>query len=335
MIYSENTFLIGGDFLNIGYVKKEVLPYRMIDKIRYFLGMVTTCQFEQGYIFKLPIFEKEKKVDKVVQSLLRQISKAKIDTVVFSNEIVQCPFYFKIEQELNQYGKKILNGRKLMKYMDYDIFEYILNLQKADIQKEEVFFLIKKDRNLDLQFLSRFIEKCKTVNIITNDIEKFKEMQTNLYEKENILIGVSNNKNKSLKRAKYIFNINMDKRDLEKFKMNRNAMIINFDSYIQYNSNTFDGINVNYFQIDMPDEYIEKFEKINEDNEFDKVKLYEGILLKEIEIEKKKTTMLSKSELAKRKYMVQNIINRDGIKITGLIGNNGRIDEREIICHGK
>ena len=181
----------------------------------------------------------------------------------------------------------------------------------------------------------QFVENCKIVNIVTNDMERFKEIQNSLYKKENILIGVSNNKNKSLKRAKYIFNINMNKRDLEKFKINRDAIIVNFDNYVQYNSKTFDGINVNYFQISMPDEYIEKFENINECGEFDNVKLYEGILIKEIEMENKKVSMLSKSELSKRKNMVQDIIHRDGIKIIGLIGNNGKIEEREIMLDKK
>ena len=53
--------------------------------------------------------------------------------------------------------------------------------------------------------------------------------------------------------------------------------------------------------------------------------------MKKIEIEKKKSTILSKSELAKRKNIVNDIIRQDEIKIMGLIGNNGRIDESEII----
>lgn len=317
--------------MNIGYIKKEALPYRIIDKIKYFLGIVTTSRFEQGDVFRLPIFEKEKKADRVVRNLLKQIRKMKLDTIVFSEEIASHSLYWKIGQELDKYNINVLNGRKLMQYMDYDIYEYILNLQKADIKQEDIYFLIKKDKNLDLQFLTKFVEKCKTVNIVTNDIERFKEVQNNLYEKDNILIGVSNNKNKSLKRAKYVFNINLDKKDLEKFKINRNAIIVNFNSYIQYNPNTFDGINVNYFQLSMPDEYIENFEDINECEEFDRVKLYEGILMEEIEIQRKRNTMLSKSELYKRKTMVQDIIKKDGIKIIGLIGNNGRIDEKEII----
>lgn len=317
--------------MNVGYVKQEKLPFQTMDRIKYFFGMVTSSEFEQGYVFCVPVFEKEKKMEKVVQNLLKQIQKAKVDTIVFSNDLINSSFYSQIEKELKQKEYQILNGRRLMNYMNYDIFGYILNLQKTDIKKEELFFLINKDDSLDLQFLSKFVENCKMVNIVTNDLERFKKIQENLYEKENILISVSNNRSKSLKRAKYIFNVNMDQKDIEKYKINRNAMIVNFRENVRYNSNIFDGICVNYFQINLPDEYIEQFDKNIEIEEFDRTRLYESILMKKIEIEKKKAVMLSKSELKKRKNIVMDMIYQDEIKVVGLIGNNGKIDEKEII----
>lgn len=292
--------------------------------------MVTMREYEQGYVFQIPILEKEKKMDKILRNLLKQIRKAKVDTVVFSEECIRSTLYFKMEAFLNENGSNILTGKRLMHYMNYEILEYILTVQKTTMKQEEVFFLIKKDDSLNLQFLSRFIENCKMVNIVTNDIERFKRVQDNLYQKENILISVSNNKSKSLKRARYILNVNMEKKDIEKFKINRDAIIINFKTSIQYDNPVFDGININYFQIRMPDEYIEQLEQINEWDDFDTTRLYEAILLRKIEIIKKKT-ILSKGELAKHKNMVASIINDDDIHITGLIGNNGRIDETEFI----
>lgn len=266
-----------------------------------------------------------------IQNLLKQMRKAKVDTVVFSYKVINCEFYPQIQERLFENGYQVLNGRKLMGLMSYEILEYILNLQKTKMNSEDIFFLVKKDNTLDLQFLSRFIEDCKTVNIVTDDMERFKRLQDNIYEKENILISVSNNKSKALKRAKYIFNINMDKKDLSKFKVNRDAIIVNFKEPIKYDNNIFNGININYFQIDVPDEYVEQFEKIDELEEFDKGSLYECILIKKIEKERKRSVILSKSDLTKRKNIVVDILKEDGIKIVGLIGNNGKIDEGEII----
>lgn len=320
--------------MNIVYVRKGNIPLKIKNKIKYFLGKVTVKQFEQGSIFEVPINinNGEKQVNRTIENVLKQIKKLNIDTIVFSEKILSENKLFieQLQQKLSQ-NSDILDGKKLMRYMNFNIFEYILDLQKKEMGQEDIFFLIKKEPNLDLQFLSRFVENCKTVNIVTNDMERFKRIQESLYERENILISVSNNKAKSLKRAKYIFNINMDKKDIEKYKINRDAIIVNFGENIKYDCNTFDGINVNYFQIDMPDEYIERFEPINGIEEFDEAKLYESVLIRKIEIEKKKSTILSKSELAKRKNIVNDIIKQDEIKIMGLIGNNGIIDESEII----
>lgn len=319
--------------MNIGYIKEADIPEKNIDKIRYFFGKVIVSQFEEGHVLRIPIYKNERKTKKVLYNLIKIIEKLRIDTVVFSEKIMfnHHELYNQIYQALVENKENILNGRKLMNYMNYDIFEYILNLQKVDIKQEDIYFLIKKDPNLDMQFLLRFIENCKTVNIVTNDIDRFKKIQSNLYEKESILISVLNNKSKSLKRAKYIFNVNMTKEEIEKYKINREAIIVNFKEDIRYSNNTFGGINVNYFQIDIPDEYIERFESIGGIEEFDQAKLYESILIRKLEIEKKKNTILSKRELIKRKNIVNDLIKEDNVKITGLMGNNGRIDEDEFI----
>ena len=201
--------------------------------------------------------------------------------------------------------------------------------------KQDVFFMIKKDNNMDLQFLEPYIENCKTVNIVTNDMERFKKVQDNLYEKEDILISVSNNKNKAVKKAKYIFNVNMNKSEMKKYKIDRNAIIINLKENVKIDDTSFEGININYFQISIPDDYIEKYEVFCKENEFDTVKIYESILLRKIQSQKAKSVMLSKTDLKKRKNIEADIIKKDNVKITGLIGNNGRIDENEIIKNAK
>lgn len=317
--------------MNIGYIKQEKYPLKWIDKIKYFFGIVSVCQYEIGYVFKLPLYDKEKKMDKVIKRLMLQIKKAKIEKLVFSDECIGYLFYQKILQSCMIEKIEVLNGRQLIRYMDFDILEYILKLQNTQMKQEDVFFLIKKENNLDLQFLSRFIENCKTVNIVTNDLKRFKTVQENLYEKENILISVSNHKTKSLKRAKYIFNVNMEKQDLEKYTINRNAIIVQLKSDIKYQSNMFQGINVNGMEIEVPEEVLEEYEKIEGIEAFSHIRLYESILLRKIAREKKKSVMLTKSELAKRKNIVADMIHEDGIKIKSLIGNNGKIAEAEIV----
>lgn len=322
-------------FINIGYIKKADIPVKIIERVKQFLGIIKKEQYDVGTVYKIPRNIKEKKQEKFIHKFINELKKVKIDTVVFSEEIINSNLYEGIVDEICKVNKRIVNGKRLMQYMNFDIFEYILKIQKEPMNKQDVFFMIKKDNNMDLQFLEPYIENCKTVNIVTNDMERFKKVQDNLYEKEDILISVSNNKNKALKKAKYIFNVNMNKSEMKKYKIDRNAIIINLKENVKIDDTSFEGININYFQISIPDDYIEKYEIFCKENEFDTVKIYEAILLRKIQSQKAKSVMLSKTDLKKRKNIEADIIKKDNVKITGLIGNNGRIDENEIIKNAK
>lgn len=307
----------------VGYIKKQNKPIDLIDKIKYFLKIVKVTQCNMGYVLEIP---SKGSTDKMINKVSKIIKKLEIDNIVFSNELIYTEFSFRVIDNLDK--ETVCDGRKLMIYMQYDILIYILNIQNIDISNADVYFLIKKDNDLNLQFLLKFIENCKTVNIVTNDIARFKEVQERIYENENILIGISNNKSKALKRARYILNINMDENDIKKYKINRDAIIINLKNMVYYNNPGFNGININYMQIFLPDEYIEQFECINNQNEFDLTRLYEVYLMQKLNIEKRKLNVL---KCEKVENIEEKIIKQDGVKITGLIGNNGRIGESEFV----
>lgn len=307
----------------VGYIKKQNKPIELLDKIKYFFKIVKVTQCNMGYVLEIPFNDS---TDKMINKVSKIIKKLEIDNIVFSNELIYTEFSFRVINNLDK--ETVCDGRKLMIYMQYDILIYILNIQNIDVNNADVYFLIKKDNDLNLQFLSKFIENCKTVNIVTNDIARFKEVQERIYENENILIGISNNKSKALKRARYILNVNMDENDIKKYKINRDAIIINLKNMVYYNNPGFNGININYMQISLPDEYIEQFECINNQNEFDLTKLYEVYLMQELNIEKRKLNVL---KCEKVENIEEKIIKQDGIKITGLIGNNGRIGESEFV----
>lgn len=264
------------------------------------------------------------KQEKIIRKVIKFIKLYKIDTVVFSKDI-NYEFQEKIVQGIadDNNNVNILNGKRLMKYMNFEIINYILEKQEADIKNEEIYIIFKsnKKNNLSLKsnlekiktFLNKYIYNFKLTNLIANDIREIKKMQEYILEKDNILISVSNNKRKALRRAKYIINVNLKKKELEKYQINRNAIIINLEENVIYDNPIFNGINVNYFELEIPDEYIETFEAIGEN--FDFVTLYESITL-ETSNRTKKT--------------VKEIINKDKVRIKYLIGNNGKISVDEL-----
>ena len=253
----------------------------------------------------------------IKKKLVKYIIKHEIEILVFSKEL-DGEFKEEIIESLLLQGKgniQLATGEKLMEYMEMDLLEYILKQQGTNKKQEEIYILFRKDEKINLDFLQSFIESFRMTNIVTNDIKHMKLFQEQLLEKENVLISVSNNKRKALKRAKYILNVNLNKQELNKYQINRNAIVINIRENVKQDDPNFDGININYFAISCPDEYMEKFEQIG--SNFDLAQLYESVLLQD--------------NVTKRKQEdVYERIKQDEVKITHLIGNNGEIFTEEL-----
>lgn len=292
----------------IGYIKEEKL-------IGKFFRKIEVRSFNDNYIIAVD----NKNDIKIKKRLIKAIKKLKIEAIVFSKSL-EGEFEVQIRDILNSNDKnnigiKIINGKKLMEYMQYEILEYIIKKRKEDIKLEDVYIVFKKDSKLDLNFLKKFIENFRMTNIVTNEVDRLKNVQDNLLENDNILISVSNNKRKALKRAKYILNVNLDKVELEKYRINRNATIINIKENVRYDNVSFDGININNFNIELSDEYVERFEVLNE--KFENTKLYESVLINE-------------NYTNKNIEKIYDRINNDEIKVKELIGNNGIIEDKEL-----
>lgn len=288
--------------MTIGYIKEEIL------KNQFWRGIEIRI-FDNNYVIAVSNKKKDRK--KVKEKLARIIKKLGIDAVVFSKEL-EGDFKNDICEMINI---KVVDGKKLMEFMEYDIVKYVLDKQNADTKKEDIYIVFKRDSNLNLDFLKRFLENFRLVNIVTNDVDKLKNIQDNLLDNEGILISVSNNKRKALKRAKYILNINLTKEELEKYRINREAIIVNIGENVKYDEPCFDGVNINYFKISCPDEYLERFEQVG--SQFNLAQMYESILLQD---------RVDKTKLE----AVYSRIREDNIKIVELIGNNGPISDQEL-----
>lgn len=117
------------------------------------------------------------------------------------------------------------------------------------------------------------------------------------------MLNITNNKKKSLLKVEIIINIDFAEENINKYKIYDKAIIININDKINIQSKRFNGINVNYYKIEIPNEYkLEGFQ--------DEI-IYESLLYG-------KSFKNANKEILK-----------DNIKINKLIGNNGIIKEHE------
>ena len=94
----------------------------------------------------------------------------------------------------------------------------------------------------------------KTINIVTNHIEKFKRLEKQLQEYEGIIITITNNKKKSLMKSQIILNIDFPKELINKYKINEDSIIVNIKGKIKITQKRFNGLNINDYEIDYRDD---------------------------------------------------------------------------------
>lgn len=257
------------------------------------LNIIITTKFKEYYIYEISNLNR-----RCVEKLRKLIKKDNIKQVA-------------CEEEIQQYvDKKILIDEKdIIKYLILEILEYIFEIQGKKMEQEDIYFLINKDEDIYLENIKTLSEKFKTTNIITEELSKFQKIVENIFEEETT-IYLSNNKRKSLRRAKYIVNFDYGIGEIEKYNINRTAILINIEQKVKIESMAFEGININNVNIQIPDELIEHFGRMME-------KINKNILYMSL--------VNQKQELAR----IKDRIKEDNIHILNLIGDKGIISQEE------
>ena len=262
----------------------------------------------------------------VIKKIKKFIIENSIEGIVVSRELIKNDYFMQqlkskkkqdsIEKVNNNkninidFNKiKLIDGSILFEYMAYDVVKYIMKIQNKECNLEDIYILINNFNKHDIiENILFFISKFRNVNIITENINEFKKIEEKIYKETGIYVTVSNNKRKSLKRVKYIINIDFGE-NINRFNLYRKAIVI--DSK-KYNIKNFEGINITNFDIDVCEEIKDYFRKYNLLNITNLAILYE--------------TTINKND----KFMdVRKKIKDSEIIVTKLYGNNGVIDENE------
>lgn len=122
------------------------------------------------------------------------------------------------------------------------------------------------------------------------------------------MISVSNNKKRSLQKAKIIINFDLQNEELSNYQINRNAMIINLSHNVITMDKSFNGIIINSMEITNTNYQIRNYYL------FEHIELYESYIFEEKKFDK----VLEKIE-------------KDSIIIKGLLGERGIIQNMEYI----
>lgn len=268
--------------MNIKYIKMDKLS-----KIEYMYRNLFCKIKEENNIIYIPSNK-----EKIIKRLVQKLKEDEVDYIIKDKSV---------QLKYNE-----LDGRYINKYMIPEILDFCFNYLEKEGILEEIYVCTNNFNRENIDIVQELVNKVKVVNIVTNQLRQFQELEKRL-EKNDIYITVSSNKRKALKKANII--INLDFQNFNGFNINRNSIIINCNQNIEVGKD-FEGICIQKVAIST-----NKVMRIfSEMPDMDKDKLIEAELLKE------------KDYFSRRAFIISN-----KIKIVNLMGKRTIINKNEFI----
>ena len=184
-----------------------------------------------------------KNKQKIVKKINRILNKEKVDKVILSPKIKEDKEFVNL---LYSNNINICNERWLFKMLSFDVIDKIIEGQKRE--ETEIWITVNDIDVIVQNIIYKLSKEFKRVNIITNHIRKFKEIENKLYE-DGIMMTITNNKRKSLVKAKLILNIDFPKELLNQFSIYDEATIINLEGNMYIKKKRFNGKLINDIEI--------------------------------------------------------------------------------------
>ncbi len=130
-----------------------------------------------------------------------------------------------------------------------EIISQILKDKKRE--ETEIFICVNEVDSQIEKYIYKFAKEFKTINIVTNHIGKFKKIEEKLYKEDGILINLTNNRRKSLFKAKLILNIDFPKELINEFAIYDNSTIINWEDNLKIRKKRFSGKIIEEINLDL------------------------------------------------------------------------------------
>lgn len=312
----------------------------LVVKIKKWFNIITVKEIYSGLIFILPIskydneeilennegkIEKDlkqhigerhlqKKLQRCIPKVKKLMKKYQISSLILSEDLRKNETFMQnfFTEDMIEKKVHILDGKGLMPYLIKEILEYILQKQGKNIELEDLYILVKNE-NIDykenIAFLAQYF---KTINIVTPCLKGYQKLGNQLEEKYNVMLTVTNNRKKSLRKAKWIVNFDVEAEEMKKYTIYRSSAIIYLEKEGIYKGNAFDGIHICQAGIDVSQEVKDFFIKQHLLNQYPITILYEGIITK-------MGSFLRIKEQMKK----------DKVRITKIYGSRGELVEEE------
>ncbi|MCL2355187.1 MAG: hypothetical protein FWC68_04905, partial [Oscillospiraceae bacterium] len=128
-------------------------------------------------IVHVPVKDKVgKRALKKLNKLLRQNN---ISVVVLSEQLAKADI---LKDSLNENNVDMLEGRILFNHLIHNIVQYVAKKKDKKMETIEVSVMIDISNDLSVENIVLLAKNVKNLNIVTSNIQRFKRVETYLYE---------------------------------------------------------------------------------------------------------------------------------------------------------
>ena len=209
----------------------------------------------------LPITETsldEKKAYKLAMKAKKILAKTNSKKLVLSKQVKQQEAYVNY---LYSYNYEIVDGRWLFQMLIFDVLEYVIKTLKIKEEEIKIGILVNDISELAIYVIKKLVTRYKYVKIVTNHINRFKNIEEKISEEQGIFINVGNNKRKILSKTNILLNLDFPTELINRYTINNTATIVNFKGNVKINNKRFNGLNINDYEIDWKtNPHFEKFD---------------------------------------------------------------------------
>ena len=259
----------------IWYIKKMDNNVNIFKRI---FKPINIIQVQNKMIVDLPV-ENDREVNEKLQQKLGTKLAKKLYEKQNQNLILAKNLELEIfKNTLHSNNCNILNGRWLFKYLVPEITRYISRKMNIETEKLEIAIMTDDNSENNLKMIIELAQKIKMLTIVTYDIDKYKRLEEYLLENLGIVIRTTNNRKKALLKSNIIYNIDFPEEVFNQYSIPKKSVIVSINEKIAIKSRRFEGINCNYYSIELQEEYRKWFKENNLLGKFDDTILLESML---------------------------------------------------------
>lgn len=244
----------------------------------------------------LPQFKK-KKSKKYAYKVLKVLDKLRINSVVISNELLKNREFCSTLAENSKY---IVTGRRIYKALIFSILKDVSNQMKQDLRNLKIVMLVEGYSVENVDLIKIVAKEVKSLTIVTTDKDRFERLIQELFERYGIIIKVFEKSRSNYKNANIIVNVDFPSYDMNKINVSNNSLVIcGFAKHFEIKK-SFNGIIIKDIDI---------ISNVNKNQRVDDLSFCEAKIY----------------NYQRKLKENARVFERDGYRINGYFGENGKI----------